>query len=111
MAINKNLCIMEVMKDSFRKLWTYTYRKSAEKHLMNWVDMAMASGVEALEKFAKGVLRDKDQILSYCKHRVTSGKLEGFNNIVSRIVHRCCGCKDLEYLFLRLRQESIGGLG
>ena len=105
--INENLCTMEIMKDGFRKLWTYVYGKCAKKHLVNWVNMAMESGIEDLQKFAKGVLRDQKEILAYCKHRVTSGKLEGFNNIVSRIVHRACGCKDLDYLFLKLRQASL----
>jgi len=46
-------------------------------------------------------------VLNYCKHRITLGPLESFNNTVSRIIHRACGIKDLDYLFLKLRQESL----
>jgi transposase len=37
---------------------------------------------------------------------ITTGPLEGFNNTVSRIIHRACGIRSLDYLFLKLRQES-----
>jgi len=33
--------------------------------------------------------------------------LEAFNNTVSRLVHRACGVRDTDYLFLKLRQESL----
>jgi hypothetical protein len=41
------------------------------------------------------------------KFAVTTGPLEGFNNTVSRIIHRACGIRSLDYLFLKLRQESL----
>ena len=47
------------------------------------------------------------EVLDFCKHRVTLGPLEGFNNLVSRIVHRAFGVRDLDYLFLKLRPESL----
>ena len=33
--------------------------------------------------------------------------LEAFNNVVARIIHRAGGVRDLDYLFLKLRQESL----
>ena len=68
---------------------------------------ALGSGVETLRKFARSLVQAKDQILNYCKYRITTGPLEGFNNTVSRIIHRACGVSDLDYLFLKLRQESL----
>ena len=68
---------------------------------------AAVSGVEVLRKFGRSLLRSKTEVLNYCKHRITTGRLEGFNNLVSRIVHRARGMQDLDYLFLKLRQESL----
>jgi len=51
-------------------------------------------------------LEARDQIVAYCKYPVTMGKIEGFNNTVSRIVHRACGVRDLSYLFLKCRQAA-----
>ncbi|MFO8011682.1 MAG: transposase [Phycisphaerae bacterium] len=54
--------------------------------------------------------RAEDEILNFCKHRITLGPLEGFNNLISRIMHRACGVTNLDYLFLKLRQESLDWL-
>jgi len=31
----------------------------------------------------------------------------GAENTVSRLIHRACGVRDTDYLFLKLRQESL----
>ncbi len=56
---------------------------------------------------AKGFERGCDQIVSYIKHKITSGKIEGFNNLISRIIHRSCGISNLDYLYIRMRHDSI----
>jgi len=96
-----------VLKEAFHHLWTYTYRASAEKYLLKWISWAKETEIEPLLKFAKSLLKSKDEVLNYFKHRITTGRLEGFNNTVSRIVHRACGVQNLDYLFLKLRQESL----
>ena len=63
--------------------------------------------MEQLRHFARSLLRAKEEILNFCKHRITLGPLEAFNNVVARIIHRACGVRDLDYLFLKLRQESL----
>ncbi|MFT5405083.1 MAG: hypothetical protein ACI9DF_003930, partial [Verrucomicrobiales bacterium] len=40
-------------------------------------------------------------------YQITSGKIEGFNNLVSRVVHRACGIVNLDYAWLKFRQLSI----
>ena len=105
--INENLGVAYILNGALRKLWTYKRRKWAAKYLAKWCRWVAVSGVEALRKFARSLLRAKVEVLNYCKHRITTGRLEGFNNTVSRIIHRACGMQDLDYLFLKLRQESL----
>ena len=107
LQINENLAKAYILKEALRKLWDYKYPKSAAKYLATWCRWAAVSGVEALRKFGRSLLRAKEEVLNYCKHRITTGRLEGFNNTVSRIIHRACGMQDLDYLFLKLRQESL----
>jgi hypothetical protein len=45
--------------------------------------------------------------LGHYMHHITTGPLEGFNNTISRIIHRACGVRNMDYLFLKLRQESL----
>ena len=107
LRINENLTKVHILKDAFRQLWTYTYRRWAEKYFDKWIRWALDSGVEALRKFARSLVKAKDEILNYCEYPITTGRLESFNNTVSRIIHRACGIRDLDYLFLKLRQESL----
>jgi transposase len=64
------------------------------------------AGLVPLIKFAKGLDRDRKELLAFIRHRITSAKLEAFNATIARIVHRACGYRDLDYLFLKIRQEG-----
>jgi len=105
--MNRNLAVVYILKDAFRQLWTYTYRAWAEKYFDKWVRWAQVSGVAALRKFARSLVQAKDEVLNYCKHKISLGRLEGFNNLVGRIIHRACGMRNMDYLFLKLRQEAL----
>ena len=105
--LNRNLAIVYILKDGLRKLWEYLYPKAAGKYLAKWCRMAAVSGLQPLRKFSRSLLRAKQEVLNFCHHKITLGPLEGFNNLVSCIIHRACGIRDLDYLFLKLRQESL----
>jgi transposase len=96
-----------VLKDSLKRLWTYVYPKSAEKYLDKWISLANETKLQPLVSFAKGLNRDRKEILSFIRNRITSAKLEAFNATISRIVKRACGYRDLDYLFLKIRQEAV----
>lgn len=107
LAANRDLHVVYLLKDAFRQVWTCTCRKCADKRLTGWIDMAAASGVAELKRLAKGLLEAKEQILNFCQHRITSARIEAFNTIVSRVIHKACGVANLDFLFLKLRQESL----
>ena len=107
LAVNHDLSVVYVLKDAFKQVWTYTYRKCADKCLSGWIAMALESGIAELKRFATGLVAAKEQILNFCQHRITSARIEAFNTIVSRVIHKACGVSNLDYLFLKLRQESL----
>ena len=96
-----------VLKDHLKVLWHYSYEKCAGRALKSWAAIAMATGVSELKRFAKSLLKAKDGILAYCKHRITSGKIEAFNRKIQRVLYKTCGVSNMQYLFLKLRQESL----
>ena len=107
LKINEPLLKTYVLKDSLKRLWTYVYPKSAEKYLDKWISLANETKLQPLVSFAKGLNRDRKEILSFIRNRITSAKLEAFNATISRIVKRACGYRDLDYLFLKIRQEAV----
>lgn len=107
LAANRDLSVAYLLKDAFPQVWTYTYRKCADRRLTGWIAMAAKSGVAELKRFANGLSKAKEQILNFCQHRITSARIEAFNTIVSRVIHKACGVANLDFLFLKLRQESL----
>lgn len=106
---NVRLNCVYVLKDVLRRTWNFSYRRSARMFLERWIRLAKVrkDQIPQLNDFAESIKRSKDRILNYFKHRITLGPLEGFNNLISRLVHRSCGHTDLRYLFLKLRQSTI----
>jgi len=107
LAINKNLSTVHLLGEQLAQLWTYKSRGWASRYLDQWIGWARESALAPLHRFAQSLRKAREEILNYFKHRITTARLEGFNNLISRIVHRACGVKDLDYLFLKLRQESL----
>jgi transposase len=110
LAINRNLNKVHVLGEALGQLWGYSSRGWAARYLAQWVRWARQSGLAAVRKFARSLVRAKDGVLNYFRHRITTARLEGFNNLISRILHRACGVSNLDYLFLKLRQESLDWL-
>ncbi len=74
-----------------------------------WIEWANETGTDEVKRFAKGLNRDRDGLLSYCAHQVTSAKVESFNATIKRIIRKACGYRDMEYLYLKIRQEALSG--
>jgi len=107
LAINENLGIAHLLKDQFRLTWTYQSVAWARKHLLAWAALAEAAAIAPLTKFANGVAKDVEGIVAWCTHRITNGLIEGFNSIVSRVIFKARGIRSANYLYLKLRQESL----
>ena len=107
LKLNEHLFESYLLKDALKRIWDYRYTKAAKNYLEKWVDWAYESKLTPFVKFAKGLWRDRAEILSFIKHKVTSGKIEAFNGTIERIIRRGCGYRNLEYLFLKIRQEGI----
>ncbi len=104
--VNEHLFQAYLLKDALKHLWTYRYPKWAGKYLDRWISWAKATDLQPIINFAKGLNRDRPKIISFIKHRITSAKLETFNGVINRIVKKACGYRDLDYLFLKIRQEA-----
>ena len=106
LAMNEDLYQAYTLKDMLKQLWTYTYKGCASKFLDRWIELATKTGIGELRRFAKGLDRAREGLLSYCQHRIASAKIEAFNGVIKRIVYKACGYNDLEYLYLKIRQEA-----
>jgi transposase len=107
LAGNHALFTSHVLLDDFREVLSAPYVSVAKRDLNAWLEMALNCGVERVEKFAKGIAKRTHEVLNAVRYKVTNGRIEGFNNLISRVLHRGCGYCDVEYLKLKLRQASL----
>ena len=107
LSMNEDLNQAYILKDMLKQLWTYTYKACASKFLDKWIELAKETGIAELKRFAKGLDRAREGLLSYCHHRITSAKIEAFNGVIKRIIYKACGYNDLDYLYLKIRQEAV----
>lgn len=108
MALNSNLTNAYLLKEDFRGIYQTTRAPDQAAHrLRDWCASALASALHPICRFARGLLRDLDCFTAYFNHRITSGPIEAFNNQIARLIHRSCGVTNLDYLFLKLRAQSL----
>lgn len=108
LKINEPIAAAYILKDALKQLWCYIYPKAASNYLHRWCCQARDTGIAQLKKFAKSLMKAHDEIVAFCHYPITTAKLESFNALVARVVRKTCGVSDLEYLFLKLRQEALG---
>ena len=104
---NESISIAYQLSEQFRAIYYYKREGWAKRALNAWCDLADASGLKPFRRLAKGFRKQSSRITSYIKYKVTSGRIEGFNSQIAKIVQRACGIANLDYLFLRLRHQSI----
>ena len=107
MTTNESLSTAYLLKEQFQTVYHYKSVGWAQRYLAQWCELALESGLKSFVRLAKGFIKSSSQIVSYVKHRITSGKIESFNNQIARIIHRSCGVTDLDYLFIRLRHSTV----
>jgi len=102
------------LKEALVLLWeqpTYGQRRS---FLSQWCAWADESAITQMRQMARTLLSHKSGILSWWKHRINNGRMEGINNKIKTLLRQTYGLRDERYLVLRLlslhnsRQELLG---
>jgi hypothetical protein len=96
-----------ILKDALKNLWSYTSKTWAGKHLEKWIGWANETEIKGIIRLSKGLNRDREELLSYCKHKVTSAKIESFNATIKRTIRKVCGYQDMECLYLKLGKKHL----
>ena len=104
---NYSLSKAYLLKEQFRTIFNYQRQDQAEEALRNWCELAEVSKLQPFRRLARGLLKESSRVCGYVKHNLTSGLIEGTNNLISRVIHQACGIRDLDYLFLKMRYQTV----
>jgi transposase len=84
------------LKEPFPLFWDYPQPQRAGDHLEKWTRSAMRSRLESIRKLVRMLRGHLDGILSWTKHRVSNGAVEGMNNKIKSLSHRSFGFRTAE---------------
>ncbi|MEG0837598.1 MAG: transposase, partial [Akkermansia sp.] len=102
---NRKISDGYVLKEQFREIYKAKDVNGGIWRLSEWLRMTRASSIEPLKRFAKGLLKNFNEVINFFKFRISSGKIEAANASISRIQAKTCGLFNIPYLFLKLRQS------
>jgi len=90
LSINCNLSISYILKDSLKQLWGYCCPDNVRRHLLEWVNLAIDSGIK--------------QLINHAIYPIHNSKLEGINNKIKTVKRKAYGFSDMEYFELLLKK-------
>ncbi len=85
------------MKESLRGLWDYLSVGWAKRFLKKLCSWAKRSKLEPMGKVANMLMDHMDNIVTFCRHRVTNAVAEGLNSKIMSIKRRACGYSNKEH--------------
>lgn len=84
------------IKESLRSLWDYGTATWARKFFTRWFGWAKHSRLTPVKKVADMIKERIDNVVSYCRHRITNGVAEGLNSKIMTIKRKCCGFANID---------------
>lgn len=94
-------------KEALFKLYRCKGDKWAFKSLKRLLDALALSPIPELQTLRKTLMNWKDEILNYFVTRLTNGRTEGFNNMISLVKRRAFGYRTFRNFRLRLLNACL----
>lgn len=104
LKVNAPLSEAYILLDNFKYALSADNASLLHRRLMGWLLVAGQSCRKEIVKFADNLAKVFRQVVNCARFKLNNGRLEGFNNKIARVIHRACGYRDVEYLYLNLRQ-------
>lgn len=82
------------IKEALRRLWDYHREAWARRYFARWFCWATHCRLEPMRQVAHMLKRRLDNILTYCRLRITHAAAEGINSKLMAIKRRACGYRN-----------------
>lgn len=104
---NQGLQTAYVLKEQLQALW-HSPKDVADmcRRLATWCDLAQASGLPSLRRFAKTLQQHSVGICNYARFPITTARVEAGNVAIGMIRKRARGLIDQDYFKLKIRQSA-----
>jgi len=102
LRLNEPLAKAYYLKDELRQLWQQPGIAAARTFLTRWYLRAMASGIRAIQQFARTLLATSSGIVNWYRHSISTSPLEGVNNKIKTMKRQAYGFRDQEFFKLKM---------
>jgi len=76
---------VHAQKEVLRTLWDCTGVRDARKHFKQWAAWCRRSAIPRVIKVVEMIESRLEDVISYCRHPISTGPLEGMNSIIMAI--------------------------
>jgi transposase len=90
------------IRECLRPLWDYHYPASAKKYFDRWYSWACRCRLKPIVKVAKMIKTHLDDILTWCKHRITNAAAEGLNSRIQSLKSAARGFRSFANYRIRI---------
>lgn len=106
LAANDDLNISYILLEQFKLAYNVTAEKEMNDGLGLWYKLAGQSNVPEIINFANTIKKHEDGLTNSVEYKITSGIVEGTNNLIKTLRRKAYGFRDTEYFFLKIMFES-----
>ena len=106
LAAKSDLNVAYTMLDQFGYAYDVTSQDVMSRGLADWYRLARQSKVPEILRFADTIRSHEDGLVNRVMHKISSGVVEGINNMIKTLRRKSYGFRDTEYFFLKIMFES-----
>ena len=103
---NTDFAVAYILLEQMKLAFVQADGKKLEQGMRDWMRLARQSNVPEIIKFADTIENHLEGILNHADHPISSGKLEGTNNLIKTIRRKAYGFHDTQYFFLKIMEAS-----
>ena len=102
LKLNEPLSQGWYLKEELSLLWEQSSYVGMRRFLNQWCEQAQSTSVRQLRQMAKTLQVHRQGLLSYWRHPINNGRMEGTNNKIKTLQRQAYGYRDEEFFILKL---------
>ena len=103
---NKLLFLSDMVKEKLSHAYTLDDECIMAKEITEIIDICNDSGNKHFRWFSNLLEKHFEGIIAHGTYKISSGKVEGTNNLIKTVRRKAYGYRDNDYFFLKIMDES-----
>ena len=108
LGLHRPLMVVYLMKSELKELWYARTVRAARWSWARWFNMALASGLAPLIRFARSLKPYAERIVSSATYLLNTSVLQGMNNRIKVFKRMAYGYRDSDYFFPKIEAAFPG---